>query len=271
MSAVSHEPPQHPLAEITAGNRTAWNSIATRREGKPAAFFRDGGSTLEAIERNLAGDVTGRRVLQLACSHGDEVLSWANLGARAAGVDISDIAIDQARRKAAEAGLDAEFHRADMFDLPATLTGLDLVHLSWGAICWAPDLDTLAAVVAERLRPGGAVLIADHHPVWEVLTVLGDNSLTVTGDYFGRGTPRSSPDPAKQPVGARGSRDERGQACPPPFAAFVWPVSDVVMALIRAGLRLDAFAEAPEPAIYEGLGPAAHSIPAWYAVKATKP
>lgn len=252
------------LLAVTARNREGWNRIARNRDGQPAAFFREGGSTLEDYERQLAGDVAGQRVLQLACSTGDEVLSWANLGATAIGADFSDVAISKAARKAAAAGIDAEFHCADIFDLPAGLRDLDLIYLSWGAVCWVPSLDLLAAVVTERLRPGGSVLISDHHPLWEVLSVRGDNQLAVTGDYFGRGTPRNSPDDAKQPAGARGEAD------PPAFAAFVWPVSDVVMSLLRAGFRLDAFFEAAEPAIYENLGPASALIPAYYVIKATK-
>jgi hypothetical protein len=122
----------------------------------------------------------------------------------------------------------------------------------------------LAAIIAERLRPRGSVLICDHHPLWEVLSVRGENHLAVTGDYFGRGTPGNSPDATKRPLGARGEPEA------PSFAAFVWPVSDVVMSLVRAGLRLDAFSEAAEPAIYAELGNAARHIPACYAVKATK-
>lgn len=254
----------HDVHNVTARNRESWNRIAGEREGREAAYFRDGGLTLEAYERELAGEVAGKRVLQLACSTGDEVLSWANLGATAFGADISDVAIGKARRKAADAGIDAEFHRADMFDLPDVLTEFDLIYLSWGAICWAPDLDALAAVIAGRLRPRGSVLISDHHPVWEILTVRGEDRLSVTGDYFGRGVAGSSPDATKRPIGARGGDDV------PAFAAFVWPVSDVVMALVRAGLRLDAFFEGAEPAIYPGLGDAAGRVPAYYVIKATK-
>jgi SAM-dependent methyltransferase len=257
-------PSSRSIYDVTSRNRTNWNRIAPEREGRPAAYFRDGGSTLEAYEREMAGDVAGKRILHLACSTGDEVLSWAQLGATAIGADISDVAIDKARRKAVDAGIDAEFHRADMFDLPPVLTELDLIYLSWGAICWAPDLDALVAVIAERLRTHGSVLISDHHPLWEILTVRGENQLTVTGDYFGRGVPRNSPDATKRPIGARQEDDV------PPFAAFVWPVSDVVMVLIRAGLRLDAFFEGTEPAIYPELGDAARRLPAYYVIKATK-
>ena len=42
------------------------------------------------------------------------------------------------------------------------------------------------------------------------------------------------------------------------------------MALLRAGLRLEAFFEAAEPAAYPDLGDVAHHIPAYYVIKATK-
>ena len=124
------------LRASTAHNRDSWNQIAPRRYGEPAAFFRHGGSTLQDYERELAGDVTGKHVLHLACSTGDEVLSWANLGAAAIGADICHVAIARAVRKADQAGIAADFHRGDMLDLPAELTGLDLIYLSWGASCW---------------------------------------------------------------------------------------------------------------------------------------
>ncbi|WP_433382598.1 class I SAM-dependent methyltransferase [Actinoplanes sp. CA-142083] len=214
---------------------------------------------LEEFEVRLAGDVAGRRVVQLACSCGDEVLSWANLGATATGVDISDVAIEMARARAAEAGVAADFRRADMMSPPGDLVELDLVYLSWGAICWVPDLAAFAGMVAARLRPGGAVLLCDHHPVWEVLAVH-EGGLTLAGDYFGRERPNAVQDDAKRPIGARGEPD------PPPFSAFVWPVSDVVMAFVNAGLRLEAFFEEPAAELYAGLS----ALPAYYVVKAIK-
>jgi hypothetical protein len=97
-----------------------------------------------------------------------------------------------------------------------------------------------------------------------VLAVRAEGGLAVAGDYFGRGRPNVHQDDAKRPTGARGEPDA------PAFSAFVWPVSDVVMALVNAGLRLDAFFEAPEPGLYAGLGEAAGALPAYYVIKATK-
>jgi SAM-dependent methyltransferase len=253
------------IRTITEANRVSWNQIASKRTGEPIEMYRDGGVSLEVFERELAGDVAGKRVLQLACSSGDQVLSWANLGAAATGIDISDVAVEYAKRRAAEAGIEADFRRADMFDLPDDLVELDLIYLSWGVICWVPDLAVFSGIVSARLRRGGAVLMCDHHPAWEVLAVRGDNRLAVAGDYFGRGAPTAEQDDAKRPSGAR------GDAGAPPFSTFVWPISDVVMALVNAGLRLAAFFEAPEPTIYAGLGEVASSLPAYYVIKATKP
>ncbi|MBM2616579.1 class I SAM-dependent methyltransferase [Actinoplanes sp. LDG1-06] len=253
------------ITAVAEANRVSWNRIAPRRSGRPVERIRAGELSLEGFERRLAGDVTGRRVVHLACSYGDEVLSWAVLGAHATGVDISDVAVATARARAAEAGIDADFRRADMLTPPPDLVDLDLIYLSWGAICWVPDLAVLATMVTARLRPGGALLLCDHHPAWEVLSAREPGRLAVVGDYFGRGHPNTEQDDAKLPVGARGEPDA------PSFSTFVWPVSDVVMALIRAGLRLDEFFEAPEPRLYAGLGEAAGSLPAYYVIKATKP
>ena len=252
------------LRDITQSNRASWNQIHHVRPGEPPAFFTSGGSALDAGEIAAAGDVAGRRVLQLACSCGDQALSWAMLGAEVTGVDISEVAVSMAREKAAAVGLAVDFRQADMLDLPAELTGFDLIYLSWGAICWVPDLAVFAQLVAERLAPGGSVLLADHHPIWEVLAVRGPNHLTVTADYFGRSTPRATIDNAKLPTGARDN------PAAPDFTAFIWPPSDIITSLLSAGLHLAEFREAPAADMYPELGPAAGDLPATYLIKATR-
>jgi hypothetical protein len=151
-----------------------------------------------------------------------------------------------------------------MLDLPADLTDLDLIYLNWGAICWVPDLTTWATTIADRLRPGGSILLADHHPIWEVLAVTGPNTVTVTTNYFGRTTPRSTIDNAKLPTGARDT------PTPPPFTAFVWPPSDIITALLTTGLHLTHFTESPIADMYDGLGPSATYLPATYLIRATR-
>jgi 2-polyprenyl-3-methyl-5-hydroxy-6-metoxy-1,4-benzoquinol methylase len=252
------------LHDVTQSNRASWNQIHHARPGEPAEFFTSGGTALDADEVAAAGDVAGRRVLQLACSCGDQALSWALLGAEVTGVDISEVAVSMARAKAAAAGISVDFRQADMLDLPADLADFDLIYLSWGAICWVPDLTVFAQLVADRLTPGGSVLLADHHPIWEVLAVRGPNQLTVTADYFGRSTPRAIIDNAKLPTGARDN------PAAPTFTAFIWPPSDIITSLLSAGLRLATFRESPDEAMYPALGPAAAQLPATYLIQATR-
>lgn len=109
------------LHDMTESNRANWNQVP----GESASYFASGGSTLPADEPAAAGSVQGRHVLQLACSCGGEALSWAQLGATVAVVDISEVAIAMSRGKSAAAGIPVDFGRADMMDLPASLTGFD--------------------------------------------------------------------------------------------------------------------------------------------------
>lgn len=86
--------------------------------------------------------------------------------------------------------------------------------------------------------------------------------MQVTVDYFGRNRPTEQTyDQAKRPTGSTPETS---------FDAFVWPVSDVVMSLMRAGLQVEEFFEAPVPEMYEGLDDAANRLPAIYVIKAAK-
>jgi SAM-dependent methyltransferase len=250
----------HILAS-TRSNRISWNEIAPARPQQPPEFFQRGGSTLEDFEPGLLPDVAGKRLLHLACASGNESISWAFLGAIVTGVDISDVAIRSASALARETGADARFLAADMYAIPSALRDFDVIYASWGVVCWLPDLDEWAQMIADRLRPGGTFLLNEHHPIWEVLGVRRPGEVAVTVDYFGRNRPTvQTYDQAKRPTGSTPETS---------FDAFLWPVSDVVMSLMRAGLRIDEFFEAPAPEMYHGLGDAADRLPAVYVIKAT--
>lgn len=243
-------------------NRASWNDIAPARHVPAAEFYLRGGSTLEDYEPGLLPDVAGRRMLHLACANGADSISWAFLGASVTGVDISDVAIRTATQLAADTGADARFVVADLYELPGELRDFDVIYASAGVVCWLPDLDRWARTIAERLRPGGTFLLNEHHPIWEVLGVRGEDRLAVTVDYFGRGEPTTRTyDQAKRPTGSTPET---------PFNAFVWPVSDVVMSLVRAGLRMEEFFESPHPPMYAGLSDGAERIPAVYVIRAVR-
>ncbi|HEY6738616.1 MAG TPA: class I SAM-dependent methyltransferase, partial [Actinopolymorphaceae bacterium] len=246
----------------TRANRISWNEIAPARPVPTPEFYLNGGSTLEDYEPDLLPDVAGRRMLHLACANGADSVSWAFLGASVTGVDISDVGIEAARSLARETGADARFVVADLFEMPEELRDFDVIYASAGVVCWLPDLDRWARMIAERLRPGGTFLLNEHHPIWEVLGVRRPGEVAVTVDYFGRSRPTAQTyDQAKRPVGSTPETE---------FDAFLWPVSDVVMSLVRAGLRIEEFFEAPFPDMYDGLGDAATRLPAVYVIRAER-
>lgn len=247
--------------DYTSRNRRGWDRIAPSRPTEPAEFFLRGGTTLEPMETEALPQVSGLRLLHLACASGNESLSWAARGASVVGVDISRVAIETANELARASRLDARFVAADIYDLPDDLGVFDVVYASWGVVCWLPDLDEWARIVSARLAEGGTFLLCEHHPVWEVLGVV-EGAVQVTVDYFGRGTPTQQEyDDAKRPVGWTAEAE---------LLSFTWPMSDVVMSLVAAGLRLQQFSEFPLPELYEGLGGAAGWMPATYMIKATK-
>ena len=136
-------------AEHAAMNAAAWDEIAIERRawldglGFDAAFFRAGGSTLSSVELAALGDLRGKRVLHLQCATGEDTLSLANRGATATGLDVSANGIVEARAKATEAGIPANFDVADVQALPDRYrrAEYDVVYTGLGALVWLDDLD----------------------------------------------------------------------------------------------------------------------------------
>ncbi|AWL88201.1 hypothetical protein AMK14_16740 [Streptomyces sp. TSRI0445] len=219
-------------------NENAWDVRTPVHLG--SSFYdvpsvRAGRCTLGERELTLAGDVGGARLLHLQCHFGLDTLSWARRGARATGVDFSRAAVTAARELSAELGVPAVFHRADVQDLPAELSGFDLAVTTYGVTCWLEDLSAWAASVHGALRPGGRFLLVEFHPLLE-LALPG--AVSGHGSYFG------SPDPP--PTATSGTYTDPD--APIFYEEYRWqhPVGDVVNALIGAGFELTGLGEYPD-------------------------
>jgi 2-polyprenyl-3-methyl-5-hydroxy-6-metoxy-1,4-benzoquinol methylase len=131
-------------------------------------------TSLNPAEIREIGDVKGKSLLHLQCHFGQDTLSFARMGARVTGCDLSDEAIATANALATEVGLsDAKFVCCNVYDLPAHLQGqFDIVFTSYGTIGWLPDLQPWAEVIAHFLKPGGVFYMIDFHPV---LWMMDDN------------------------------------------------------------------------------------------------
>ena len=115
----------------------------------------------------MAGNVRGKRVLDVGCASGGLSEAFAERGASLVGVDLNPRLIERARERL---GSRAEFHVADIADpLPFLETGsFDVVAASLVLhylADWGPPLREFARI----LRPGGALLISTHHPTQDVM------------------------------------------------------------------------------------------------------
>ncbi len=168
-------------------NRKLWNErtkVHVQSEFYDVASFKQGKSTLNSIELDLFGNVSGKSVLHLQCHFGLDSLSLTRLGANVTGVDLSDVAIQEAKSLAVELNLNCNFICCDIYDLVNQLDEkFDFVFTSYGTIGWLPDIQKWSEVVSHFLKPEGEFVFVEFHPfIW-----MFDNNLEkVEYSYFNR-------------------------------------------------------------------------------------
>ena len=223
-------------------NRQNWNErtpIHAASGFYNVQAFKEGKCTLNEIERSEVGDVSGKSLLHLQCHFGMDTMSWARLGAKATGVDISDEAISLARSLNNELGLDARFIRSNIYDLPNLLNEkFDIVYTASGVLCWLPDIEGWAKVVANHVKPGGMFYILDGHPFAGAVEPKesgdGAHDLVLHNSYF------------PHPEGFRydGGHTYTG-ADQISTSSYEWQhsISEIVNSIIDAGLQIEFFNE----------------------------
>lgn len=105
----------------------------------------------------------GTQVLDVACGSGQLAIPIAEAGGDVTGVDIASNLVEQARARAAKAGLDARFDEGDAEALPYGDAGFDLVISLFGAM-FAPRPERVAAELLRVCRPGGRVVMGNWTP-----------------------------------------------------------------------------------------------------------
>jgi ubiquinone/menaquinone biosynthesis C-methylase UbiE len=110
---------------------------------------------------DLAGDVAGLRLLEVACGQGRVARELARRGATLTGLDISAALLAKARAREAAEPLGVCYRQADV-----TSRGLLEGQLFDGVVCnyGLTDLDGLLANVARLLRSGGWFVFSLLHP-----------------------------------------------------------------------------------------------------------
>lgn len=212
-------------------NKEAWDKrtkVHVDSEFYDVNSFMNGKCSLNPIELNQLGSVEGKSLLHLQCHFGLDTLSWARLGAKVTGVDLSSEAIKQANKLKESLGLEARFIESDVCHYCQEHTEqFDIIFTSYGALCWLPCLTEWAVGVARSLKPGGELHLIEFH---------GFNDLLSGYSYF----PKAEAD-----IEQEGTYTENCDGNKSTVVTWAHSLSEVIRALIQAGLRIIDFAEYP--------------------------
>ncbi|BAZ53748.1 putative methyltransferase [Nostoc sp. NIES-4103] len=242
--------------EFHEENRLSWNEATkahNSHKGDQGKFFREGGNTLFPEEKELLGNISGLSVVHLQCNAGQDTLSLARLGAVVTGVDISDEAIAFAQKLSDGSGIQATFHRADVFDWLEEAANqnqrFDIVFSSYGAVVWLSNLSVWAKGITAILKSGGRFVLVEFHPV----AMMFDWDWSHKFSYFNDGKPLTWEDGISDYVAISNeglilSGYETGiENFSNSYRSheFQWGIGEVVTAFLQAGLRLEVLQEYP--------------------------
>ncbi len=111
----------------------------------------------------------GKKILEVGCGAGTDLLKFARAGANCTAVDLTDAGIATTSSRLLKEGLTADLRKADAEALPFEDGAFDFVY-SWGVIHHTPNTPKAAQEILRVLRPGGkfCVMIYNRHSLLAV-------------------------------------------------------------------------------------------------------
>ncbi|MGI8573824.1 MAG: methyltransferase domain-containing protein [Egibacteraceae bacterium] len=151
---LAHEDASLALAALSGDGSDDWDrryaQQTQRWSGQPNATL------IAEVERLDPGSA-----LDVCCGEGADAIWLALQGWDITGADISQIALDRARRVAADTGVDIDWVQADIAVEPPERKRYDLVSVSYPALPHTPGDDAIHALI-DAVAPGGTLLVVGH-------------------------------------------------------------------------------------------------------------
>jgi SAM-dependent methyltransferase len=104
----------------------------------------------------------GLKVLEIGCGLGTDGAQFAKAGADYTGVDLTEAAVELARKRFEISGLPGKFQTADAENLEFADESFDLVY-SHGVLHHTPDTARAVREIHRVLRPGGRAVVMLYH------------------------------------------------------------------------------------------------------------
>ncbi len=226
---------------MTQSNKKGWDGLAEShyKSYHPETLIA-GKTTLHDLILKEVGDVRGRSLAHLLCHIGTDTLSWALLGAKVTGIDISPKSLKYARMLAEQMNISADFIEADILDVMDKVNDkFDIVFSSVGVLCWLPDIKRYAQTVRHLLNDGGFFYIYDGHPFRSVMVNDAGSTKpnTFQGSYF-----------RKEVWEFKNMGDYIDRDLKIPFKSYEWnwTMGEIITAFCEVGLRIEFLHEFPQ-------------------------
>jgi len=249
------------LRQPSDNNAESWDRVARRYQdlvNLPLDDVHFGHDVPRESELRILGALEGKRVVDLGCGGGQNVIAFNRMGAHAIGIDFSGVQLELAAKRAVEQEMRCEFRQGDVADLAfLPKDSVDLVF-SAGTFTYVEDLPRVFRQVHRVLRPKASFVFAYDHPVVFVHE-------TEHGPF--PADPLSPVEPSDETAARRSYFDDTPivvQWIDTPFTIYRRTNADVFNSLIRTGFQVDVLLE-PLPA---GKNPIEPSTIIWRARKA---
>jgi SAM-dependent methyltransferase len=144
-------------------------AIADGRRQAIDKFYSISQNSFDYYRAALLHDCQGKRVLEYGCGTGSSSFLLGQKGARVTGIDISEVAIDVARERAEQGGLEARFQVMNAEELLFEDGSFEIV--CGAGILHHLDLRKAYAALARVLTPGGRGVFFEplgHNPLINV-------------------------------------------------------------------------------------------------------
>ena len=174
-------------------NRALWNADGEAYERRHAEQLSTGPQKwgvwgIPEADLNVLGNVNDRDVLELGCGAARWSISLAEGGARATGMDLSEVQLGHAQREVAKSRATVFLTQASAEDLPFRDDSFDLAFCDYGGMTFADPYRTVPEV-ARVLRAGGSFAFLSTTPFimmcWPEVEGDPPPSQELKLDYFG--------------------------------------------------------------------------------------
>jgi SAM-dependent methyltransferase len=172
---------------VPIDNAAAWNRIPADEPGGvlPAIDTVQYGPDIAGeSDLRLLGTTAAKRIVELGCGGGQNLVAIAKQGAHAIGLDFAPAQLAAVKRLAEREGVRVELHQGPLSDLPfLRADSVDAVFSAY-ALGLVEDLNRVFRQVHRVLKEGAPFVFSIPHPAYDLIDDDAEEPLLIRRSYF---------------------------------------------------------------------------------------